>query len=106
MITYQIYEFNEQLGNIQVMFKDDEEVLACYSVDIPIGDNGLFMSGEELDAYLRGMFPQHIIDRKNQLLNGIPNSNEIASLVIPLPVVIPETDAPENQPLSEGTQTV
>lgn len=84
MISYQITSFNPSFGNIYVLFKKDDVVIASYNVDVPLTDAGLFITGEELDRYLLGMFPQHVIDRKNKLEAGIPNATAIASLVVPL----------------------
>jgi hypothetical protein len=84
MISYQIYNFDKNLGSISVLFKFNDNFIASYNVDLPLTENGLFISGQELNNYLLGMFPQHIIDRKNKLELGISNSAEIESLVIPL----------------------
>jgi hypothetical protein len=84
MISYQITSFNSDFGNISVLFKKDNAVIATYNVDVPLTDDGLFITGEVLNSYLLGMFPQHIIDRKNKLEAGIPNASVIASLVVPL----------------------
>jgi hypothetical protein len=98
MISYQIYKFNPDSGNISVLFKLDNKVIASYNVDVPLTDGGLFITGEELNSYLLRMFPQHIVDRQNRLDAGISNADEIASLVVP----IEETAArPAPNPLSD-----
>ena len=104
MLNYQIVSFSKELGSIEVLFKDGEEQLAIYNVDLPITDGGLFIVGEELDAYLRAMYPQHIIDRRNKLKAGISNAPEIEALVVPLPVPEMVPIVAEDQPQTIGTQ--
>ena len=100
MISYQITSFNSDFGNISVLFKKDNAVIATYNVDVPLTDDGLFITGEVLNSYLLGMFPQHIIDRKNKLEAGIPNASVIASLVVP----IEETATAQVTEISEQQQ--
>jgi hypothetical protein len=100
MISYQITSFNPSFGNISVLFKKDDVVIASYNVDVPLTDAGLFITGEELNNYLLGMFPQHVIDRKNKLEAGIPNAADIASLVVP----IEETATAQVTEISEQQQ--
>ena len=94
MISYQIYDFNKDLGSIIVKYKNGEEVVATYNVDIPLTDYGLFIVGEELNSYLLAMYPQHISDRKNKLVAGIPNAAEIEALALP-------SEQPVTEQLSE-----
>jgi hypothetical protein len=84
MISYQIYSFDEISGSIAVLFKKNDITIASYNVDIPLTDDGLFITGEELNSYLLAMFPQHIIDRQNKLEIGVPNATDIQNLVVPL----------------------
>jgi len=100
MISYQITSFNPSFGNISVLFKKDDVVIASYNVDVPLTDAGLFITGEELNNYLLRMFPQHVIDRKNKLEAGIPNAADIASLVVP----IEETATAQVTEISEQQQ--
>jgi len=100
MISYQITSFNPSFGNISVLFKKDDVVIASYNVDVPLTDAGLFITGEELNNYLLRMFPQHVIDRKNKLEAGIPNAADIASLVVP----IEETTTAQVTEISEQQQ--
>ncbi len=100
MISYQITSFNSDFGNISVLFKKDNAVIATYNVDVPLTDDGLFITGEVLNSYLLGMFPQHVIDRKNKLEAGIPNASVIASLVVP----IEETATAQVTEISEQQQ--
>ena len=100
MISYQITSFNPSFGNISVLFKKDDVVIASYNVDVPLTYAGLFITGEELNNYLLRMFPQHVIDRKNKLEAGIPNAADIASLVVP----IEETTTAQVTEISEQQQ--
>lgn len=88
MISYQIYNFNKDLGSITVKYKNGENVVATYNVDIPLTEGGLFVAGEELNKYLLAMYPQHVIDRKNKLVAGIPNVAEIEAVSLPLEELI------------------
>ena len=105
MLNYQIISFNKKFGSIEVLFKNNEEPIATFNVDLQINDDGLFMAGEELDAYIRAMYPQHLLDRQNKLMAGIANESVIEALVIPLPPP-PEYVPPVNevQPATTGTQ--
>jgi hypothetical protein len=93
MINYQIYSFNKDLGSISVQYKNGEQVVATYNVDIPLTDAGLFITGEELNSYLLAMYPQHVIDRQNKLTAGVANVADIESLIVPLEGIEPFTNA-------------
>lgn len=102
MISYQIYNFNKNLGSITVKYKNGEEVVATYNVDIPLTDAGLFIIGEELNNYLLAMYPQHVSDRKDKLTAGIPNAAEIEALALPLEEVLPVIEQMSEQEIANA----
>lgn len=105
MLNYQIIAFDPVLGSIQVLYKNGEEYLATYNVDIPLTDDGLYITGEKLNSYLMSLFPTSVMLRIEQLDAGIPNSDEIEALVDPLPPILDLTPpVDEIQPKTTGTQ--
>jgi hypothetical protein len=103
MLTYQIYSFDENDGSIQVKFMRDGADFANYKVDVPLNDEGLYISGTELEQHINGLMPTWVIEREDKINAGIPNAADIAALVVPLPEA--ETVDGE-QPTTIGTQTV
>jgi hypothetical protein len=91
MTNYQIIKFNENTGSIIVQYKNNDEVFATYNVDIPLNENNNFITGDELDSYILGMFPTAVLSRMEALKTGISNSADIHALVIPLPPVVENT---------------
>lgn len=80
MATYKIVSFNELHGQIEIQY-DVNYPPVC--VDLPL-ENGLFLTGDALDAYIQGFIPVTHIDRLNTLKNGVANANEIQALVQPI----------------------
>lgn len=101
---YQIIEFNEVTGSIVVMFKNGDEVLGIFNVDLPFTEDNLYISGAELESYILGMYPQSIIDRRELLKSGVANSADIAALVVPIPPP-PVIDPDLAIPVTEITQS-
>lgn len=83
MSNYKIISFNESAGSIVVEF---DPTMANLAIDVPLNNEGLFITGEELDAYIKGFIPTWHIERMQKLSAGVPNANEIASLVETVPV--------------------
>jgi hypothetical protein len=78
MNTYVIIKFDEEAGQIIVRFDDN---IAPVAIDLPI-ENGLYITGDALDTYIKGFIPADFIERVNTVKAGVPNSDEIASLVV------------------------
>jgi hypothetical protein len=76
--TYKITAFNEQIGQVIAMVGDQS-----FAIDLPIFD-GLYPTGDELDAYILGFFPPADTSRLDALSSGVANSAEIAAKVEPL----------------------
>jgi len=96
MITYRILGYNN--GSIIVQYSKGDKVLATYNYDVPLTENGLFITGEELDRNLTAMMPTAWADRLDALERGVPNEDEIKALV---QVTVEE---PIPQPESVGLQ--
>jgi hypothetical protein len=54
-------------------------------VDVPINSDGLFITGQELDEYIKGFIPTWHLERLEKLKEGISNVNDIANLVEAVP---------------------
>jgi hypothetical protein len=96
MATYKILSFDKNTGSILVQFAENMTPL---SIDVPINEAGLFVTGEELEQYIQGFIPTWHIERIEKLRTGVANSDDINTLVAPaaevvLPVV-PEITSEE-----------
>lgn len=80
MQSYKIIQFDKNNGSIAVQFSQE---FAPVQVDVPINEDGKYITGEELDAYVRGFIPTWFLDRKAKIENGIPNEADIEALVVP-----------------------
>lgn len=76
-MDYKIIDFNENTGQIVIEYGDDYSSLA---IDLPIED-GVYIVGAKLNEYIKNMIPVWHFDRLNQIKAGIPNSEQILSLV-------------------------
>lgn len=83
-MSYKIIDFFPASGQIIVEFRPDMPTMA---LDIPLTDAGLFITGEELDTYIKGFIPTWHYDRLDKLKAGIPNADAITPLVVPKPPV-------------------
>lgn len=81
-IDYKIVWFNPQFGQILVEFFFEGEFVERFNFDIPINDDGLFVTGDELHSMLLGFFPHAHLKRRKLLKAGIPNADAIQSLVV------------------------
>jgi hypothetical protein len=88
MTTYKIIGFDKTTGVISIQF---DEKMAPLAIDVPLTDQGLYITGEELNQYIEGFIPTWHLDRFNKIASGIPNEAAIESLVEPpAPVEISE----------------
>jgi hypothetical protein len=76
-MTYAIKQFNPATGQITVEF---DPMVGVFSIDVPLTQAGLYITGEELDTYIKGFEPKDFINRGKQIAVGIANSAEIAAL--------------------------
>lgn len=76
-MSYIIKQFNENTGQLVVQF---DEAVPPSSIDVPLTQNGLYITGEELDIYIKGFAPTDFIARGKQIAAGIANSAELKAL--------------------------
>ncbi len=95
MSSYKVLSFNENEGQLIIEFA---EGYAPLSIDIPI-ENGLYITGETLDNYIKGFIPTWHLERQEQIKAGIPNADELKSLVENEPIQIQELTENEQKNL-------
>jgi hypothetical protein len=78
MSTYKVIDFNEATGQI---FIDFAEGMTPLIVDVPIKD-GLYITGAELDQYIKGFIPTWHLERHAQITAGVANVQELKNLVV------------------------
>jgi len=78
MSSYKVVGFSEVSGSISVEYDVN---FPSINVDIPLDENGLYITGEALDKYIQGFIPTWHLDRLAKLKAGISNASEIQSLV-------------------------
>jgi hypothetical protein len=94
MSAYKVLSFNENTGQLIIEFAQG---LAPLSVDVPI-ENGLYITGEELDTYVKGFIPTWHLERQSQINSGVANANTLKALVEQTAAVeVPTTLTPEQQ---------
>jgi hypothetical protein len=80
-MNYVIKHFIEETGQIVVSFNG-----YTFSIDVPLTQDGLYSTGEDLDAYIKGFAPTDFINRKEKIAAGIANSSALKALETePLP---------------------
>lgn len=89
-MEYKIIDFYEQTGQIKVKLSNNYE----FSIIIPI-ENGSFIEGDVLDAFIKSSIPFWDMQRYDDLKKGINNSESIKKLVIKEPVTIKYSDSYE-----------
>jgi len=89
-MEYQIISANADIGQIEVLYKQDGVAVAAYAIDVPIV-NGLFLTVAELDAEIQHRAPTWLNERKQELANAT-GFDDIAALVVP----IVNSTTPEN----------
>lgn len=100
-MQYQIISFDKKNGSIQVLFLNNNENVGIWNIDIPLNDDGNYITGEELEQRIMSQYPSWVIERNNKIFAGIPNEAEIEALVIPLPPPIQDEEV--SQPKTVGT---
>ena len=82
-MDYQIISANAQIGQIQVLYKQDGNPVATFIIDVPVV-NGAFLTGEALDAEIKQRAPIWMTKRKEDLATAT-GFDAITALVQPLP---------------------
>jgi hypothetical protein len=92
-MTYVIKQFNEANGQLIVQF---DPAVSPFSIDVPLTQDGLYITGEELDTYIKGFEPTDFINRGQKIAAGIANSAVLKALETePLPTQTQQTQAAE-----------
>jgi hypothetical protein len=74
-MNYVIKHFIEETGQIVVSFGGH-----IFSIDVPLTQDGLYVTGEELDTCIKGFAPTDFINRKEKIATGIANSAALKAL--------------------------
>jgi len=53
-------------------------------VRVPLDSEGLYIVGDELAAYLSSYIPAELVAHREAVAQGIANSDQLASLVVPI----------------------
>jgi hypothetical protein len=77
-MDYKIINFIAAEGKVEVEYDANQAPLF---IDVPLNENGLFITGQELDTFIQGFIPVWHLERLEKLKNGVNNSNDILSLV-------------------------
>lgn len=77
MKLYEIIDFDENECKITVRYGSFPYI----SIDIPINDNGMLMTGKELETYITGMLPTYYVDRMKRIAKGVKNVGDIKNLI-------------------------
>jgi hypothetical protein len=76
-MNYHIRAFNKVLGHLYVEF----EGFGNKAINVPINEDGLYITGTELDEYIKNFIPEPEVKRRAALEAGIPNWEDIQNLV-------------------------
>jgi hypothetical protein len=96
-MNYVIKHFIEETGQIVVSFNGH-----IFSIDTPLTQDGLYITGEELDAYIKGFAPTDFINRKEKIAAGIANSAVLKALETePLPTAQEQAQTVEDAHAAE-----
>lgn len=93
-MDYQIISANAQIGQIQVLYKQDGNPVATFAIDVPIV-GGAFVTGDALDVEIKQRAPIWMTQRKNDLATAT-GFDAITALVQPLPEIEPDPQAAAN----------
>lgn len=77
-MNYKIISFDQNTGSIVVRYRDD---MPPVNVDVPLNDDGLFITGQELTEYINSFIPVWHLERMDRLSAGVANADQIQSLV-------------------------
>jgi hypothetical protein len=77
-MDYKIINFIAAEGKVEVEYDANQAPLF---IDVPLNENGLFITGQELDTFIQGFIPVWHLERLEKLKNGVDNANDILSLV-------------------------
>lgn len=91
-MNYIIRQFDKQSGQITVEYDGKW----TFAIDLPIED-GAFPVGERLEEVIQGIAPTWLAERQQLLATTPLNADVIEGLVQPLPEVVSDIPAIQNQ---------
>ena len=97
-MAYTIKQFNPATGQLAVEFNP---TTGEFSIDIPLTQEGLYVTGDALAQYINGFEPKDFIDRKQKIAAGIANSADIAALAESVVTPLSEADIAAAQTAAE-----
>lgn len=92
MATYKVLNFDEGAGQLIIEFAEN---MAPLAIDVPIKD-GLYITGEELDTYIKGFIPTWHLERQAQIQAGVANADQLKALAPVEATQQSNTTEPEN----------
>jgi hypothetical protein len=92
-MDYTIIKFDEATAQVVLRFGDGR-AYPDVAVDLPVDDSGNVPTGDELTTYLSGFVPTYYVERAATIKeHGIPNKEDVTSLVTDAPEVIFQDEA-------------
>lgn len=98
-MDYQIINANADIGQIEVLYKQNGVHLAVYAIDVPIID-GAYLTGEALHAEIMHRAPTWVTTRQRETMTAL-GFDEIQALVKPLEIPEVSADAKANEEMWE-----
>ena len=81
-MEYQIISANAEIGQIEVLYKQNGVAVASYAIDVPVV-NGVFLNAVELDAEIQHRAPTWLEVRKQEVITAT-GFDAISDLVQPI----------------------
>lgn len=78
MTNFKIISFDENQGSVTVRYSD---LLPPVAVDVPLDENGLYVTGEALNEHIKGFIPVEFLARGEKIKQGIANADDVKSMV-------------------------
>lgn len=75
---YKIIGFDTSIGQLTIQF---DCVNYPVLLDLHLDENGYYPEGKALDTYIRTICPIGVVERVQKISEGVPNVNNILSLV-------------------------
>jgi hypothetical protein len=83
-MDYQIIRAAPEIGQIEVLYKDGNQPVGAYAIDVPVVD-GAFLTGDALHNEIMHRAPTWVSQRAQEVASATGFS-QIVALVQPLPV--------------------
>lgn len=100
-MAVKIISFDPANGSVEIEVGDNAPAI---NVELPINENGEYITGGELDIYLNGFVPVVDAARKQALSRGIPNASMIEAMVQPREAPVDSVPADVSDVLAQAEQ--